>query len=62
MKACPEWLGTTDNNSKTETTLPCEFQLIGCTENKLHQTTEMSGFPERERRVYPQRWQRDDEF
>ena len=62
MKACTDWLRTTDNNSKTETTLPSEFQLTVCTENKPHQTAEMSWFPERERRVYPHRWQRDDEF
>ena len=62
MKACTEWLGSRDNNSNPETILPSEFQPTASTENESHQTAEMYSFPERERRVYPQRWQRDDEF
>jgi|KBSMisStaDraftv2_1062788.scaffolds.fasta_scaffold00558_30 hypothetical protein len=62
MKPCTEGLGTGDSNSKPETALPPEFQRTVRAQNSPQQTTEMSSFPERERRVYPQRWQRDDEF
>ena len=62
MKTCTERLGSRDNNYKPEATLPSEFQPVVCAENKSHQPAEVSKFPERERRVYPHQWQRDDEF
>jgi len=62
MKACTEWVGTRNNNCRSETTVPSELQSTVCAENERHQTAEMSSIPERERRVYPQRWQRDDDF
>ncbi len=62
MKACKEWVGSRDNNSRSVTTVPSELQSTVCAENEWHQTAEMSGLLERERRIYPQRWQRDDDF
>lgn len=61
MKASTDWLGTRGSHSKREATLPSKFQPAGCNENKPRQV-KMSRFLEREVRVYPQRWQRDDEF
>jgi hypothetical protein len=62
MKRYTEWLGPRDDNYERQRTLLSIFRPMVCTENKPHQSAEVFKFPERERRVYPHQWQRDDEF